>query len=197
MLDKSIPYIDVIMHRPPLQAVPSYVLPAGFSFKLFKPGDERYWAEIEASVLEFAAPIDALIYYQKYFLPFGPELERRVLFIETSRGEKVATSTAWWGYTGVRRDPWLDWVAVKPEYQGQGLGKAIVSRVVELMLEIEGDRDLYLHTQTWSHKAIVLYKKLGFRVTDAVGLRGYANSRWQEAVDMLEELAKAGRDQPS
>lgn len=188
MLDKSVPYIDVLMHRPPFQDVPDVALPAGYRFILFKQGDERHWAETEASVLEFDSPIDALLYYQKAFLPFGTELERRCLFIENERGEKVATATAWWGYAGRRRDPWLDWISVRPECQGKGLGKAIVGKVIQLCLDIEGERDIYLHTQTWSHRAIGIYKKFGFHVTDVSGLRGYANTRHAEAVAMLEEL---------
>ena len=196
MLDKSVPYIDVIMHRPPFQDIPESPLPAGHRFVLYKPGDEKYWAETEASVLEFPSAVDALLYFQKTFLPFGSELERRCLFIENEKGEKVATAIAWWAYSGIRRDPWLDWISVRPDCQGQGMGKAIVGRVVQLSIDIEGDRDLYLHTQTWSYRAIGIYKKFGFHVTDVKGLRGYPNTRYAEAVAMLDELSKKRQSPP-
>ncbi|WP_211295748.1 GNAT family N-acetyltransferase [Planifilum fimeticola] len=53
-------------------------------------------------------------------------------------GEKVATFTAWWGYTGKRHHPFVRWVAVKEPHQGMGLGKAIIAEGVRRMVEIEG-----------------------------------------------------------
>lgn len=37
---------------------------------------------------------------------------------------------------------------MKSEYQGLGLGKAVVLKEIEKALSIEGNRDIYLHTQT-------------------------------------------------
>ena len=188
MLDKSVVYYDVIMHREKGAAIPEAKLPEGFSFSFFSPGDEKAWARIETSVLEFPGEIEALLHFQKYYLPYAPELERRCLFVQTKEGEKIATSTAWWNYTGVRRDPWLHWVAVKPEYQGLGLGKAIISKAVGLMAEIEGDRDFYLHTQTWSHKAIKIYEKVGFSITAEKNLNGYSNENHEKALEVLGRI---------
>ena len=192
MLDKSIPYVDVLMHRKSGTPVPVVQLPDTFSFSFFQAGDEKAWAKIETSVDEFPDTLDALIYFQKEYLPFGSELERRCLFIENAQGEKVATATAWWNYSGTRRDPWLHWVAVSPQYQNQGLGKAIVAKVLGLMVEIEGDRDFYLHTQTWSHKAIKLYEKLGYAITNEQNLHRYSNADYAKALEVLREVyAKA------
>ena len=133
MLDKSIPYVDVIMHRKKGAPIPHTVLPHGFAFAHFRPGDEKAWARIETSVLEFPDELDALIYFQTNYLPYAAELERRCVFVETGDGEKVGTSTGWWNYTGARSDPWLHWVAVVPEYQELGLGSAIISKVTAMM----------------------------------------------------------------
>ena len=185
MLDKSVPYFDVIMHRKKGTPIPTFELPDNFSFVYFKAGDEKAWAKIETSVLEFPDELDALIRFQKEYLPFISELERRCIFIQNSAGEKIATSTAWWNYTGVRRDPWVHWVAVKPEYQGLGLGKAIISKITQLMVEIEGDRDFYLHTQTWSHKAIKIYERMGYFITAEKNLHKYTNENYEKAMEVL------------
>jgi len=107
MLDKSVEYVDVLMHRKRGTPLPIFGLPEGFAFSAFKAGDEKAWAKIETSVLEFPDEIDALIYFQKEFLPLVSELERRCLFIETKEGEKIATSTVRRSYTGMRRNNWL------------------------------------------------------------------------------------------
>jgi len=146
LLDKSIPYHNIIMCRKSGVSVPQAILPEGYSFKNFSAGDEIHWAEIEASVGEFASTEEAEYYFKTEYLPFLKELERRSIFIETVKGEKIATFTIWWNYSGNLRIPSVHWVAVKPEYQGLGLGKAVVLKGIEKALSIEGDRDIYLNT---------------------------------------------------
>ena len=189
MLDKTVKYYHVLMHRKKGGCVPNFVLPDGYKFASFKSGDEKEWAEIEASVGEFNRAVDALVYFQKEFLPYLSELERRTVFIENDTGEKVATATSWWCYTGKRRDLWLHWIAVKPGFQGLGLGKAVVSEAVRRMIDIEGERDIYLHTQTWSYKAIGIYMKCGFEITEEEGLGGNKNE-YKEAIPLLNKLLK-------
>ena len=190
MLDKSVPFWDILMHRPAGTPFVEHPLPEGYSFALFQPGDEVSWARIEASVLEFDEEIEALLYFQKDRLPYQKELARRCLFVVSPAGEKVATATAWWNYTGVRRDPWLHWVAVKPQHQNKGLGKAIVSRVLRLIVDIEGERDVYLHTQTWSHRAVGIYEKAGFYITPEPNLAHYRNRDYLEALTVLRALQR-------
>ena len=165
MLDKSVPYLDILMKRPAGTKIPVYSLPEGYRYVLYRPGDEIAWAELEFSVLEFPNPEKGLALFQQTFLPDQEELKRRCLFIEDSTGQKLATAMAWWNMTGKQRDAWLHWVSVSPKSQGLGLGKAVVSKALHLLLEIEGDRDIYLHTQTWSHKAVGIYLKCGFQIS--------------------------------
>ena len=189
MIDKSVRYEPITMRRDPGTPPPDFELPAGYGFVYYKPGDEIDWARIEASVDEFDCEADALNYFQRDFVPYGPELSRRCIFAEDrATGEKIATAMAWWGYTGVRRDPMMHWVAVKPERQGLGVGKALISRVTKLMIEIEGDRVFYLHTQTWSHKAVRLYLRAGFYITDEEDVQAHPNKRTAEAKAILRTL---------
>ena len=163
-------------------------LPVGYSFVFYQPGDEQAWAEIETSVCEFAQVSDATAYFARDYLPLQNELQRRTLFVQTAGGEKVATFTAWWNYTGVRRYPFMHWVAVKPEYQGLGLGKAIIAEGVRLMVAIEGDVVMYIPTQTWSHKAIRLYRWAGFELeTEEPAPGGFVNQT-ADALPVIREL---------
>ena len=43
MLDKSIPYHDIIMGFQAGTPLPQPVLPTGYSFRFFREGDERHW----------------------------------------------------------------------------------------------------------------------------------------------------------
>ena len=189
MLDKTIPYKNIIMRRQASVALPQVSLPPGFTFVGYCDGDAAAWAEIETSVLEFDSVPQASMYFAAEYLPYLAELKKRTLFVRSDEGSLVSTFTAWWQYTGVRRDPWVHWVAVRPEFQGKGIGKAVVFEGMRRLLEIEGDREVFLHTQTWSHRAIGIYLKAGFEfVLDGHSLGGQIN----ESREALEVLKQAG-----
>jgi len=191
MIDKSVPFAKLFMCRKAGTPIPVFPLPEGFRYVFYRDGDEMDWAKIETSVDEFDSEFSALLHFKEYFLPDAEELYRRCLFIENQNGDKVATANAWWSYIENQRRPWLHWVSVDARYLGQGLGKAVISRVTELLRELEGDTDFYLSTQTWSYKAINIYKKLGYEPTDEKILYGreYRN-HYKKAIKVLEKLQK-------
>ncbi|MDR7856585.1 GNAT family N-acetyltransferase [Tissierella sp.] len=190
MLDKSMQYYDVLMKREIGVIIPNPSLPHGFRFSFFKLGDEKSWAEIETSVDEFEDVDSALRYFQDIYLPHLDELEQRCIFVEDEKGIKVATITNWWNYTEQKRDPWIHWMAVRPQNQGLGLGKAIVFKAMMNTKKIEGNRAVYLHTQTWSYKAINIYKKAGFNIISECGLGGYENKNYEKALLVLENYIR-------
>ncbi|MEH7484914.1 Ribosomal protein S18 acetylase RimI [Bacillus sp. OV166] len=175
MLDKSIPYFNVIMKRGSGAPVSCFSLPKGYSFVWFSEGKEMKWAEIETSVGEFTNIDEAMKYFQENYLPFLDELKRRLLFVQNERGEEVGTITSWWNMTGTKRVPSIHWFAVNEEYQGCGLGKALVSESLKKLILLEGDKDVFLHTQTWSYKAIGLYLKSGFEILSSGSFSHYKN----------------------
>ncbi len=186
MLDKTLPYYNIIMKRQKGTKAPNPILPKGFSFNLYTEGDEIYWAKIETSVGEFDSIEEALDYFGKEYLPYPNELKKRLIFIETEDKKKVATLTNWWNFTQGRRDPSIHWVGVQEEYQGLGLGKAIVFEGMKRMIELEGDRDFFLHTQTWSYKAINIYIQAGYRLVKDEAFGGYKND-YEKALSTIRE----------
>ncbi|RKN72992.1 GNAT family N-acetyltransferase [Paenibacillus ginsengarvi] len=188
MLDKSLEYYRVIMKREPGTPIPAAELPEGFFFSMYREGDELAWAEIEASVQEFDDVEEAATYFHENYVPYATEVVRRTLFIQREDGKKVATFTAWWNYTGRRRHPFMHWVAVKPSYQGLGLGKAIIARGVKLMTELEGDCTMYIPTQTWSHKAIRLYRWAGFELELNEPEPGGVINQTKQALALIKHL---------
>ena len=185
MLDKSLPYWGLFMHRKARTPVASAPLPDGFRFIFFSNGDEMDWARLEASVLEFDSEFAALLHFNNSFLPYADELSRRCVFIQNEDGKKVATATAWWLNINRQHRPWLHWVAVEPQYQGLGLGKALVSHVLEQMIALEGDVDFYLHTQTWSYKAVNIYTHNGFFPTCEKALYKDKKNNYKNAMRII------------
>jgi GNAT superfamily N-acetyltransferase len=186
MLDKTLPYYNIIMKRCKGSIIPEAQLPEGYIFKLYTDGDEKSWADIMVSVGEFDHYDEALEYFINDYLPYRDELNRRALFIESVNGEKIGTLTNWWNYTQNRRDPSIHWVGVKPAYQGLGLGKALIFEGMRRMLEIEGDRDYFLHTQTWSYKAISIYRKVGYEFVKGEVFGDYPND-YDKALETIKD----------
>ncbi|MBM6615353.1 GNAT family N-acetyltransferase [Desemzia sp. RIT804] len=198
MLDKSIPYAEFWMYRVKDLPVSEPNLPAGFHFgfhfEFYQEGDELEWAAIETAVAEFDDEAQALDYFKQKFAPYPQELKKRMLFVTDPLGEKVGTCSAWWKETANGdRYPLVHWVAVKPGYQGKGLAKSMMKRTLKTLQNLEDTSPIYLHTQTWSHVAIGLYQKLGFKITDK-NLDGSPNLEYKKAMDILAELESSRKD---
>ena len=190
MLDKSVPHAQFYMRREAGPPPANFPLPDGFKFSFYEDGDERSWARIETSVLEFESEFAALMHFKEKFIPYPDELCRRCLFIKNGDGNKIATATAWWSVIEDLRRPWLQWVGVDPEYQGLGLGKALISRATELLMELEGSGPLFLKTQTWSYKAVGIYRACGFEPTDEKLLYRGKKDSYNKAMRILRKIAR-------
>jgi len=199
MLDKSLPYLNILMKRSadaPDIDLQSYSLPQGYVLRPFAPADQAGWAEILESVLEFGSREEALAFFASDFLPYIEDVEKRFAMVFAPNGEAAGTCGFWTGpdtKTPFER-PWLQWVAVRPAHQGKGIGAAMVARTIENALRQCGEGEVYLHTQTWSHAAVRLYKRLGFRIMTEPTVAHYDNSRVREALALLEEIGKRRRE---
>ena len=160
MLDKSIPYHNIIMAADRWISPGPCPLPPGYSIRTYRAGDEGHWARIETSVGEFPAIEKAMEYWEGQYRPHLDMVKERCLFACDAQGLPVATCTAW---TQDEPEPlhMLHWVATCPQAQGQGLGQALVCRAMECF-DRAGTFPVILHTQTWSHQAVRLYHRLGF-----------------------------------
>jgi ribosomal protein S18 acetylase RimI-like enzyme len=188
LLDKTIPYAEIWMYRSHELPVIEQILPEGYYFAFYQEGDEVAWAAIETAVSEFEDEAQALDYFKQKFIPYSDELKQRMLFVTNSSGEKMATCSAWWKeLPNGNRYPLVHWLAVKPDYQGKGIAKAIMSCTLNLLQNFETTAPIYLHTQTWSHVAIGLYQKLGFNILDK-NIDGSFNPDYKKTMAILDEL---------
>ena len=80
-------------------------------------------------------------------------------------GQIVATTMA--GYEGHRG--WLNYVAVAPEHQRLGLGRAIVKEAERLLREA-GCPKINLQVRTANDSVIEFYRRLGYAVDEVVSM---------------------------
>lgn len=201
MPDRSIPFYNLILRCSGWQGAETPP-PEGFRLRLYQPGDEAAWAALEYEIGDFASPEDALDYFVRTYGPHPRELARRGVFAVDRRDRVVGICTAWRDRDADGREAAsLHWLAVSPETQGRGLGKALCRRALAVFREL-GESPVYIHTQPWSWKALRLYVREGFRLqrTDTFG--GYENqySQGMEALSValpeawFRELVRCSED---
>lgn len=160
MWDSTLPMIGLAMRADSLENMPVFELPKPYSWRLFQPGDERVWAEIETSAGEFRTPEEGLKGFRRYY-PTDDALPERMFFL-TDGGKPFATATAWFGDAGPSSaEGRLHWVSVDQAHQGQGLSKAVVSLAMHRLRAL-GHTSAFLTTQTASWVAIKVYHQFGF-----------------------------------
>jgi ribosomal protein S18 acetylase RimI-like enzyme len=191
MLDKSIPYKNIIMRKEGRSPSFFWEIPNGFRIRTYAPGDEKEWAAIEASVGEFDTAAEAEQYFIETYLPYPEEISRRCFFVLSPSNVYAGTCIAWYirktgGETGV-----IHWFGVRPEYQGLGVGKALLTECLRLFAASNA-YPAWLHTQTWSHKAIGLYHAAGFRMLKSGTFDNNPND-YLEAVEILKTAVSAQR----
>ncbi|MHC3437158.1 GNAT family N-acetyltransferase [Natrialbaceae archaeon A-gly3] len=62
------------------------------------------------------------------------------------------------GFAAVRRDGYVLFLAVSPEYRGEGVGKRLIARVAE------DNRSVTCHARTTNENALQFYEHLGFEI---------------------------------
>jgi len=79
----------------------------------------------------------------------------------------VIVATAMGGYEGHRG--WVNYLAVDPEYQGQGLGRKMMEEL-ERELKDMGCPKINLQVRNSNQGAIKFYQNIGYRIDDVVSL---------------------------
>ena len=192
MVDRSIPFYNLILRCDTIR--PAAVrLPEGISLRRYRPGDETHWAALEHEIGDFASQEEAERYFCETYLPYKEDLSERCLFAVTEDNRVAGSCIAW-------RDPRngtfaasLHWVVVSPPFARQGIGRALCQAALNFYAE-RGEVPVYIHTQPWSWKAVLLYGSLGFRIQKTDAFARYKNQYFQamatlQTVLTAEQLA--------
>ena len=168
MLDRSLPYAGVLIvnEDPAVSCDPALadpILPAGYRLSGYQPGYEVGWAELHVAVDQFESVDEGIAMYKREFFT-DPEKQRtHCLFILDETERVVAVTSLWDGDHYGEILPRIHWVAVHPDAQGLGLAKYLLAQALDLHRKLYGEHAcIYLATQTWSWRAIHLYKRFGF-----------------------------------
>jgi len=172
----------ITMIRKNLENIPNFSLPSQLSLRWFQPGDEKHWLEIH-----YAAEKYVTVTPELYVQQFGTDIQllsQRQCFLFAADGRAIATASAWFGNDYYRRQYGrVHWVAVIPDYQGQGLAKPLLTIVCNRLREL-GHGQAYLTTATERITAVNLYRKFGF-APEIKSSEDY--NKWRKLQDKLKE----------
>jgi len=131
-------------------------LPDGYSFRLCRRDELEVWKRIVAEEQYIGFVTE---YYDKVYAKHEDAFYSRCLFVCNEKDIPVASCFIWRSYGLINT---LGWFRVLPEYEGRGIGRALLSKIIK-----SEDCPIYLHTQPTSARAIKLYSDFGFRlITD-------------------------------
>ena len=185
MVDGSIPYYNLILKCKKICTTP-VSLPEGYSFKMYTEGDEKHWAKLEYEIGDFSSVEEAEMYFKTNYCNQIDELKKRCVFVVDSYGNIVGSCIAWHDSKGNDMVASLHWLVVSPKHQGKHIGLALCQKVLDIFSEYN-ETPIYIHSQPWSYKAILLYIKLGFKIQKTDTFSHYEN-QYEQAIKTLENL---------
>lgn len=162
MINNMLPYYGVIMQKKDVCLYPKYELKIGFSFVTYTTEMEYDWCRIQVKAGMTATWHEAKAVFEQKFIPYPELLSKYCVFIMNPENYAVAVAMLWPGKHFGKEHWRLHWVAVDPDYQGLGLGKALITRLLDIFdTEVHGEW-LYVTSQSWNYCAINIYYHFGF-----------------------------------
>lgn len=136
--------------------LPSYALPAGYSIRTYRSGDEAGWLRC-CNAGELGTEKWTTQDFEKQMLERKGITPERIFFAVDAQGNIAATATA----ICEEDHGYVHMVAADPAYRGKSLDKAVCHAVMRYLTAQGYDR-IILETDDWREPAIKIYRWLGF-----------------------------------
>jgi ribosomal protein S18 acetylase RimI-like enzyme len=121
-------------------------------FEIARPGDESYVDEAWQLKERIRREEDVLKQRKGFFTDAYRRSTVHLMVSREPDGERLM------GFAAVRRDGYILFLAVEPEFRGEGVGKRLVGQVAERHDSIT------CHARASNENALGFYKHLGFEV---------------------------------
>jgi ribosomal protein S18 acetylase RimI-like enzyme len=159
MKESEIPERNIFMMCESLNRNALTELPVGYSLRNCRYDELSIWKKMPFDRPDVAKEYDGFM--SDYFtMTYGGKEElffAKTLFICDLQDRPIATCLNWKAYNEFNT---IHWFKVLKKYEGQGIGRALLSIVMQKLARC--DYPVYLHTQPSSFRAIKLYSDFGF-----------------------------------
>jgi ribosomal protein S18 acetylase RimI-like enzyme len=151
--------IRVTMIRPHMRDIPQVDFPTGFRMRPMRLDEIATWTDVIRDAEEHLEISD-----DKFMEQFGSDLAavpERCFFVVDEADTPIGTVSAWYSHDFKDTDYGrIHWMAIRPPYQGRGLGKAALSLAMNRLAEHH--ERAWLSTATIRIPAIKMYLNFGF-----------------------------------
>lgn len=186
MLDRTIPFYNTILRCDEYHSQ-QIKLPNSYTIVPYKNGFEADWARLECAVGDFLSIEEAMQYFMEKYPNRGNDDD--ILFLLNDEGQVVGSCIAWVDERQGNSVNSLHWLVVDEQYQGNGLGRVLCYETMNRFY-LRSKKTIYIHTQPWSWKAILLYVSLGFRLQKTDTFATYIN-QYNDAMKTLKGFLSA------
>lgn len=183
-VDRSIPFYNMILRCETYDPQP-VKMPDGYRIVPYRNGLEADW---ECAAGDFGSHEEAVSYFKEHY---PPEKANDILFLTNGHGQAVGSCIAWTDQRQGGCVNSLHWLIVDAQHQGNGLGRTLCCAAMNRFC-LRGRKPVYLHTQPWSWKAVLLYVSLGFRLQKTDSFAAYEN-QYHAAMETLKGVLTAGQ----
>lgn len=170
MKEEEIPDKNIFMMCESLNRNALNELPASYSIRSCRPDELGIWKKMPFDDANLAKNYEGFM--SNYFTTtYGGKEDlffAKTLFVCDKQDKPIATCSTWRAYDEFNT---IQWFKVLKEYEGQGIGRALLSIIMQKLST--HDYPVYLHTQPSSFRAIRLYSDFGFSLLsgDNFGIR--------------------------
>lgn len=161
-------------------------LPAGFLVRSLKEEELPWWMGIHFDSPEEKAQQAPYMqaYFDRVYKPREALFYQRCQVLCNAHQQPLGTAFLWPTTTGLNT---LHWLKVHPDFEGLGLGRALLSQVFKDVTA--EDLPLYLHTHPQCVPAIRLYSDFGFIIFKGPKVLTRSND-WQAGQKYLKQHMK-------
>jgi ribosomal protein S18 acetylase RimI-like enzyme len=184
MKEAEIPDKNIFMMCETLSRNALAELPVNYTIRNCRPDELDIWKNMPFDNADIAKEYEGFM--SDYFATtYGGQEElffAKTLFVCDRQNRPVATCLIWKAYNEFNT---IQWFKVLKEYEGQGIGRALLSIVMQQLQP--NDYPVYLHTQPASFRAIKLYSDFGFALLSGSKF-GMRNNDLDECLPILAKF---------
>jgi GNAT superfamily N-acetyltransferase len=183
-LNLNIPDLNLFMMCETLNKTALREMPTGFHVRNCRKSELETWKAIHFDDVITAKKYHEFMtnYFDEVYSDKADLFFKKCLFVCDKDDLPIGTCFIWEAYNKINT---LHWFKVIKHYEGKGIGRALLSIVMQDLNDEE--YPVYLHTQPSSFCAIKLYSDIGFSLlTDPI--IGNRNNDLEESLPILEKI---------
>lgn len=161
MNNEEIPDLHLFMMCEKINPKALSDLPNGFHVRNCRKNELDIWKAMPFDTIELTKQYYDFMtqYYDSVYSEKEELFYQKCLFVCNDEDKPIATCFAWKAYDKITT---IHWLKVLKEYEGKGIGRALLSIVMKHLNQVEFP--VFLHTHPNSYRAIKLYSDFGFNL---------------------------------